>query len=223
MGSFTGFTDAAFEFFMALAFDNTAQTMERLRPQFNEHVLAPLKALSSDCTQTLFVIDPEIDFRPVMGGTISRIRRDTRYSRDKTPYRDYMWLDFRRKRESCHLGFHFSISPRGASVSMGLHDATSDVRDAVRAYTVAHGARYRALHELLAAQGYAFLGETYKRAMTKAQDPVVFAFGQKRWFTYRKPIPMEAVRHPELSEQLAREFTALAPLYQFIRTATGGI
>lgn len=219
MEIFNGFTQQTFTFFMELAFHNTQQTMEKKRDVFLEHVLKPLRALSGACEQTLFPVDPRMDFRPVMGGTISRIRRDTRFSHNKQPYRDYMWLDFRRKNEDFHLGFCFSISPRSSSVMMGMHESTTAARNQMRQYVLRHGLQYLELWQALFEKGYELTGDDYKKPMTKADIPEVFAFGQKRWFSFRKRIPLLDTMKPEFVQELQTYILELTPMYAFLRQA----
>jgi uncharacterized protein (TIGR02453 family) len=219
MKAFSGFSQQTFAFFMEIAFHNTQKTMKDLRGVFEDHILDPLRALSRACEAKLFEVDPKMDFRPVMGGTISRIRRDTRFSRNKDPYRDYMWLDFRRKNEDFHLGFCYSISPRTSAVFMGMHEATTQARNAVRTYVMLHANRYKQLHAELLAKGYEFAGEDYKRSMSDAADADVRAFGQKRDFAYRRRIPLSDTMRPAFAEELQGYIEDLIPMYQFFRSA----
>lgn len=215
--AFAGFTQQAFAFFMELAFNNTPQTMREKRDVFNKEILLPLKELSHACEQVLFPVDKHIDFRPVMGGTISRIRRDTRFTREKHPYRDYMWLDFRRKHEDFHLGFCFSISPRASSVFVGMHQSSAQSRNTIRRYVLRHAPQYIKLHAALLKKGYTFNGEDYKRAMTQAENEDVYAFGQKRWFSYRRDIALPDTMKPEFASQLQNDLRELVPMYSFLR------
>ncbi len=216
---FHGFTQQTFTFFMELAFHNTPQTMKQKRDVFEAHVLEPLRALSHACEQVLFALDPRIDFRPVMGGTISRIRRDTRFSNNKQPYRDYMWLDFRRKNEDFHLGFCFSISPRSSLVLMGMHEASTQSRNRMRQYAVQYQTQFIELHEELLAKGYTLSGDDYVRPMTADVPPQVYAFGQKRWFSYKKPIPLTDTMQEEFAQELQEYIQDLSPMYAFLRRA----
>jgi uncharacterized protein (TIGR02453 family) len=219
MDDFTGFTQQTFTFFMEIAFHNTPQTMREKRDVFNDHVLKPLQALSRAGEQVLYAVDPKMDFRPVMGGTISRIRRDTRFTHDKSPYRDYMWLDFRRKHEDFHLSFCYSISPRHSNVFMGMHSASTAARNTVRQYVLHHANQYVALHDDLAAKGYVFEGDEYKRAMSDAAHPTVYAFGQKRWFSYTLDIPLADTMDAAFAQALMEHFRVLTPMYNFLRNA----
>ena len=216
---FHGFTQQTFAFFMELAFHNTPQTMREKRDVFEAHVLAPLRALSQACEQVLFALDPKIDFRPVMGGTISRIRRDTRFSNNKQPYRDYMWLDFRRKNEDFHLGFCFSISPRRSHVMMGMHETSTQSRNRIRQYAVQYPTQFIALHEDLLEKGYALCGDDYIKPMTSGVPPQVYAFGQKRWFSYEKAISIKDTMQGSFTQELQEYMRDLSPMYAFLRRA----
>lgn len=217
MHAFEGFTQDTFTFFMAIAFNNTASCMEANRPVFEAHVLQPLKALSNACAPALIQVDPHMDLRPVMGGTISRIRRDTRFSRNKAPYRDHMWLDFRRKHEDMHLAFSFDISPRGAAYNMGVHAATPQRLQQMRKYVLLHGERFKALHQALVQAQYDFVGDDYKRPMAQTDDPVLRAFAQKRWFAYHRQVPVGDTMEAAFADTLRAAFLQLAPMYTFLR------
>lgn len=217
MQAFEGFTEQTFTFFMTMAFNNTASCMEANRAVFETHVLQPLKALSNACASVLIQVDPRMDLRPVMGGTISRIRRDTRFSRDKSPYRDHMWLEFRRKHEDMHLAFSFDLSPRGATYNMGVHAATPERLQQLRQYVLLHGERYKALHRELMEAQYEFLGDDYRRPMAHTDDAILCAITQKRWFAYHKRVPIQDTMEPSFANTLCAAFLQLVPMYTYLR------
>ena len=218
MQTFTGFTEDTFSFFMMIAFNNTPSCFEQNRPAFQANVLAPLKALSNALAPLMMEVDPQMDLRPVMGGTISRIRRDTRFTRDKSPYRDNMWLEFRRKREQGHFGLYFDISPRGADCGIGVHGLTPTQMTALRQYILANGARYRTLHEDAVHAGFSLYGPSYKRPPLRSEDPVLMDVIGRKWLAYEKPIPLQATMQPTLVDELMQDFRSLQPLYSFFQT-----
>jgi uncharacterized protein (DUF2461 family) len=54
-----------------------------------------MKELALLLTPAALEIDPDFNTRAT--SVVSRIRRDTRYSHDKTMYRDHVWLGYRRR------------------------------------------------------------------------------------------------------------------------------
>jgi len=77
-------------------------------------------------------IDP--DFNPRLTTVVSRINRDTRYSKDKSPYRDHAWLGFRREGQMLgeSLCMYFEISPEGYGYGMGMYSSNAPLMREIR-------------------------------------------------------------------------------------------
>lgn len=82
---FTGFSQNASAFLRDLAANNNKAWFEAHRQEYEEHLLEPLKALVSDLSGFMLSIDPDFMTIPAVDRTISRIYRDTRFSKDKSP------------------------------------------------------------------------------------------------------------------------------------------
>ena len=90
---FEGFTQDAISFLLSIRWNNTQSFFEENRALYERSVKQPLRELAEALAPVMLQIDPQIDPRP--GRVCSRIRRDTRFTRDKSPYRDYVWLSWR--------------------------------------------------------------------------------------------------------------------------------
>ena len=88
--SFAGFSAETFTFFRQIGENNRGEWFEAHREQYARHVLAPLRALASDLAPFMASIDLSVELRA--DRTLSRIHRDTRFSHDKSPFRDHMSL-----------------------------------------------------------------------------------------------------------------------------------
>ena len=100
---FTGFTQDALDFLQDIRFNNNQTFYEQNKERYEKHVKAPLRLLSDEMTPVVQLIDARLDTRP--GRTMSRIRRDTRFTKDKSPFRDHVWLGWRYPGESRSEGF----------------------------------------------------------------------------------------------------------------------
>ena len=121
---FNGFSDETFEFFMAIAFNNNRDFFQAKHDWYLRAVREPCLALAEALGPVALDLDEHLDTRP--NRVVSRINRDIRFSRDKSPYRDYMWLSFRRAgpERGAALGLYFDISHEGASCGMGFYATT---------------------------------------------------------------------------------------------------
>lgn len=83
-----------FRFFRDLARNNRTEWMEANRDRYKQSVVLPFRALCEELTPELLRLDSRFDCRGRTGANFSRINRDTRFAKDKTPYRAQMYLKF---------------------------------------------------------------------------------------------------------------------------------
>lgn len=129
---FTGYTDETFEFFMAIKFNNNMEFFHSNHDWYVRAVREPSLQLAAALSDVVEKMDDDLERRP--NKVVSRINRDIRFSRDKSPYRDYIWLAFRKPGlpHSTTMGVYFDISADGASYGMGFYDENKPLMDALR-------------------------------------------------------------------------------------------
>ena len=112
---FEGFPKDFFAFFRELKANNNRAWFEDNKQRFKDSVQAPMSAFITAMAPRLtkvsknFVADP----RP-NGGSMFRIYRDVRFSRDKSPYKTHMGLHFRHagSRDDVHgAGLYLHLEP----------------------------------------------------------------------------------------------------------------
>jgi uncharacterized protein (DUF2461 family) len=72
---------------------------------------------------------------PAVGRTISRIHRDTRFSKDKSPFRDCVWIVFKRSTKdwaNWSAGYFLEINCTWYRYGMGFYDAAPQVMTELR-------------------------------------------------------------------------------------------
>src|SRR3989475_11483965 len=88
------FTRETFRFFRELARHNRKEWMDANRERYQEHVVAPFRRLLQELSQSVLSLDMNFDTSGRTGANFSRINRDIRFAKDKTPYRAQMYLMF---------------------------------------------------------------------------------------------------------------------------------
>jgi uncharacterized protein (TIGR02453 family) len=92
MAEFRGFAEEGLRFLDELALNNNKQWFDSHRPQFDEYLLEPAKAYVVEVGARLQErISPGIHAEPRINGSIMRMNRDIRFSKDKSPYKT--WFD----------------------------------------------------------------------------------------------------------------------------------
>lgn len=219
---FQGFTDETIQFLLSIRFENTKQCFEQNRALYERSVKQPLRELAEALAPVMTALDPQIDTRP--GRVCSRIRRDTRFTRDKSPYRDYVWLSWRYAGEarSESFGMYWDASPEGMSWGCGTYGEDKPLMDALRErMRTRPGELLHMLRDPAFEGRFDFYGPEFKRFVAPEDVP------EALHFLYRKKgFYVQCVERPEdypllfskdLPDRLAEEFGRLAPLYHYMR------
>ncbi|MEE2761081.1 MAG: DUF2461 domain-containing protein [Pseudomonadota bacterium] len=111
---FEGFPTSFFDYFTELADNNERSWFNANKERYREEVVAPIILLITSMAPRLekiskqFVADP----RP-NGGSMFRIYRDVRFSRDKRPYKEHAACQFRHNagRDAHAPGFYIHLAP----------------------------------------------------------------------------------------------------------------
>ena len=203
-------------------FRNSKKWYDEHRAEYLEYVLEPLAAIVCDLSETMRAIDERIVCVPKVGGSISRLRRDTRYSNDKSLYRRNIWLYFGRKDASGveHPGFYADISPEGIAYGCGYYWAGASVCAEIRRLVLEDDAAFEEAARALEAQSvFAFGGETYKKPHYPDEPERKRLWLEKRNFYFHREAGRELMFSPDLSKTLARDYPLLAPVYRFLLKA----
>ena len=91
-----------FDFFRQLARNNKKIWMDANRERYQESVVRPLRRLLEELTPAILDLDDRFDVSGRTGANFSRINRDIRFAKDKTPYKSQMYLKF--QQPSVHDG-----------------------------------------------------------------------------------------------------------------------
>lgn len=134
----THFSPALFSFLRDLAAHNDREWFHAHKDRYVAAVQEPALEFISDFAPRLTKISPHFtaDAR-VVGGSLFRIQRDTRFSKDKTPYKLNTGLQFRHESASdAHVpGFYLHLQPGECYAGVGIwRPATADattVRQAI--------------------------------------------------------------------------------------------
>ena len=163
---FTGFADDTREFLAELAAHNERPWFERNKSRYQSVLLEPERAFVTAVGQRLQAIRLAVEAVPRVNGSIFRINRDTRFSKDKTPYKTYadmwFWEGADRKNAS---GFFVRIVPDAVWLGAGAHTLSPEGLERLRAAIAARssGLRIGGILADLEAAGYTIGEAGYKR------------------------------------------------------------
>ena len=158
-----------------------------------------------------------------MNGSIFRINRDTRFSRDKTPYKTHLdlffWEDTGRSREC--PGFFFRLRPAALLFGAGMHRFDGGVLEAYRRAVVADTPG-RALEATLArvtrGGGVEIGGKSYKRVPQgfDPDHPRAELLKHDGLYVWTEAPPSTLVHEAGLVTWCSERCEGLAPVHRWI-------
>ena len=191
------------------------------KEEYERLVKQPMMELSAALGPQMLEIDEKLAIEPAVGKTISRIRRDTRFSKDKSLYRDNLWITYRRREEEgCQPPcLYFELFSSGRyRYGCGYYYTAPAYMEVLRRRVLAGAPSWRkAQQALAAAKGFALTGQRYKRPHYPDAGP-----DEREWLELRE-IGVSAEGHDagllfsdRLADTLARELRRIGPVYQFL-------
>ncbi len=134
----THFTPALFRFLRDLKKNNNRDWFQANKARYEADVKEPAQQFISDFGPSLAKISPHFNADPrPSGGSLFRIYRDVRFSKDKTPYKTSVGIQFRHKAgKNAHApGFYLHLEPGGIFAGIGVWrpdgPSLKKIRDAI--------------------------------------------------------------------------------------------
>lgn len=216
--SFEGFSPDALRFLFENKINDSKTWFEEHRSQYKEYVYNPFVELVLELAPAMIEIDSKLITTP--SKLISRVRRDTRFTKDKSMYRDNAWLVFLRDKSQMSTSpcFWFEINQRGSSYGAGYYGATTESMSRMREMIInGHPAFLKALKCYESQNEFSIGGDMYKRSKFPGQPENL-----RQWLD-RRNIFFECVQKDfelafsrELPDILKKGFNALKPIYDFL-------
>ncbi len=139
MPDFDGLPADYFKFFNELKANNNREWFNDNKPRFRESVQEPLAAFVEAMAPGLKKISKHIVADPRLnGGSVFRIYKDVRFSKDKTPYKTHGAVQFRHAlgKDAHAPGFYVHLAPDkifyGGGIWQPPSPALLQIREAIR-------------------------------------------------------------------------------------------
>lgn len=218
MKAFEGFSAETIDFLWELRMNNSREWMEQNRERYKRVLKEPFDSLAAALAEQ----------SPAFGGremkcSVSRINRDIRFSKDKSPYRACRWVvlydaALQGTDWKVRPSFYFELSPEGYTHGLGMWCAPPAYLAAYRKRMESSPAAFERLAKKFEKDALFHLeGESYKKIKNEALSPLL-----QQWYS-KKDILLTAhggmedmLFSEELPQILAEEWSRLKGIYAFL-------
>lgn len=203
---------------MAIRFNNNQEFFHGNREWYLRAVREPCLALAEALAPAMEAIDDEMERRP--NRVVSRINRDIRFSRDKSPYRDYMWLAFRRPRDEARRGtsgMYCDVSVSGCSFGMGFYNENRPLMNGLRRRLISEPEAFLQAWQP-ARNEFTLCANSMKRVNIPENLPMELLpwYPLKSFYLEKQISDFNLIKSPGLAEVFIEGFNMLKPLYDYI-------
>jgi uncharacterized protein (TIGR02453 family) len=220
------FNKATLRFLDELAANNNRAWFESNKPRYEALVREPALEFIAAMAPYLEKFAPHFRAEPrKMGGSLMRVFRDTRFARDKTPYKTNIGIQFRHELgKDVHApGFYVHVATDECFLGAGCWHPEADALGRMRDLIAAKPERWFALRDdrTLAAH-WALAGDSLTRPPRgySAEHPAIEDLKRKD-FICLASLSRDEVTGSGLVKLAAARFAAAAPLMKFLCEAQG--
>ena len=216
---FEGFSQSAIDFLWGIRFNNERPWFLEHKHEYEQFVLAPIKALGAEVFDEVAAACPNYSLRL----HVSRIYRDARRLFGRGPYKDHMWFAIERPHERGEgvPAFYFEIAPNYFSYGCGYWDAGAATMAKLRRRIDERPEEFEKIVRKINKTNFVLGGEEFKRPkgdVGKLLNP---------WYNRRNIVlsyddnPEGVLFTPQLKDDIAEGFRALLPLFLYLDSLSG--
>ncbi len=213
-------TNDFLDFFIELASNNNRDWFQANKSRYKEQVEQPFKNLVESLITSLQKYHPSLD-QIQAKDCIFRIYRDTRFSKDKTPYKTHMaaLIGPGGRKDKTSPGMYIQLGAEDARLYSGAHMLDKDQLMALRSAIARDlkGFKKARTNKKFVETFGEILGEKNKRLpsdFTQAaeQEPLIF----NKSFYFFKKWPAEIILEKDFTKTLLETYKKAAPVNEFL-------
>lgn len=228
------FTPASFKFLRDLQRNNSREWFEKNKPRYEADVRQPCLRFIADLAAPLQKISPHYVANPKpVGGSLFRVHRDTRFSKDKSPYKTHAGMSFyheatratpRGSDGNAGFGrldapvFYLHLEPGQCFIGGGLWHPQPETVKRVRNYMLNNPASWKkATRAAIFRKTYALEGETLARP-PQGYDPAheLIADLKRKDFVCTAQLEEAALCDAAAMKTVLKHFSLAAPLLDWL-------
>jgi len=216
---FAGFPPEAMTFLRGLKRHNTREWFQPRKEIYEKKVKGPMLELVTALMQRMADFAPDYIADP--NKAIYRIYRDTRFSKDKTPYKTHIAAIFKHRDLGKHsgAGFYFSVGPEEIEIGGGVYMPMPEHLRAIRTYLSENHEEFR---RIAAARDVRRLfGEVTGDSLSRipkgfaADHPAADLLRMKQYLLFRT-LEASLATTPKLYREVVSRFEVMSPFLEFL-------
>ena len=220
---FPGFPAEGLAFFSSLQRNNRREWFQPRKAIFEASMKQPMRELVVAVNSAMKSFAPDYVTDP--DKAIYRIYRDTRFSKDKTPYKDHIAASFSRRGDKTGAGFYFAVSHKEVAIGGGIYMPEPETLRAMRQHVAERHQEFRKIAGARAVRQLftAVQGDQLSRVPKgyASDHPAADILRMKQYLLYVE-LPPDLATTPAMYTEVVKHFRAMTPLVEFLNAPLRG-
>jgi uncharacterized protein (TIGR02453 family) len=211
------FPAEAIKFLKGLEKNNTRDWFQPRKEIFESTLKEPMHQFVEEINAELLKFAPDHITEPKKA--VYRIYRDTRFSKDKTPYKTHLGAIFPRRGlgKDAAAGFYFHVSAKEVGVACGAYAPGPEQLLAIRRFLATNEESFRAT----AAKAKKLMGPVQGSTLQRvpkgfdSEHPAADLIKRKQWYCW---VALDAAlaTSPKLKAEIVKRFKVMAPMVELL-------
>lgn len=218
MYNFKGIKPEIIDLLCLNSFNDSKSFYEEHKEELKQGATVPMRQIMLDLADMMTQIDEKMYTDPIY--TVSRIRRDTRRTKNKMMYRENLWIMFRRNKKIYPNApfFWFEFRPDSYNYGIGFFVQRPAQFDELRKLILKHPKKWLNAVEAAEKAGMSFGSyNVYKNdRVPDAPEKLKKYLNAKDMSFMYTGFDMGRISSPYLIDELKEAFSAAEPMYRFM-------
>ena len=213
---YDGITKESMFLFAENRFRDSRDFYEEHKEELKSGITIPMRQIAAEVGCELYSLDPLMQLIPTK--MVSRIRRDTRYTKSKLLYRDNMWIMFMRDKHqwSYYPAFWFEIEQNGYSMGICPFGTCPGYMEVYREKIRENPAEFLKIVNNIEKSGAVLSGNRYKKTPADCPEGLGRYYDLKDFCFINYSPNLDDIKDEKIIDIIKKQYKIYAPLYTFL-------
>ncbi|MBP9989086.1 MAG: DUF2461 domain-containing protein [Ruminococcus sp.] len=200
-------------------FENSKLFYEEHKQQLKDGFTVPLRQIAAALSEQMLEVDDTIVTDPVR--MVSRIRRDTRFTKDKSLYRDHLWIMFMRNKHEwkTYPCIWMGVNQDCWDYGVGTYFIDTRYQECFRQELLKRPYEFLDAVKQVEKTGAQMYGDFFKKPKPGNPIPEVEMYYNMKHFGFIKTrLDFKTLESDSVITQLGEDYRSFEALYKFLKS-----
>lgn len=200
-------------------FENSKTFYEEHKQQLKDGFTVPLRQIAAALSEQMLDLDDTIVTDPVR--MVSRIRRDTRFTNDKTLYRDHLWIMFMRNKHQWknYPCMWMSVEQQSWDYGVGMYFVDTKYQECFRKELLKRPLEFLNAVKQVESTGAQMYGDFFKKPKIGNPIPEVEMYYNMKHIGFIKTrTDFKTLESDKVITELSEDYKYFEAMYSFLKS-----